>query len=88
MDGVRRFSRAGQQDHDARLRTRRPLPRPCSGPAQPTTVELTDLLNLKAADKKKLVAYEKALAQRMAAKRQKILDAAEEDDEGEEGADD
>ena len=51
-------------------------------------VELTDLLNLKSADTKKLIAYEKALAQRMAAKRQKILDAAEDDDEGEDGADD
>ena len=42
------------------------------------------MLNLKAADAKKL-AYEKALAQRMAAKRQRLLDAAEDDDEGEDG---
>ena len=50
-------------------------------------VELTDLLNLKAADTKKLVAYEKELAQRMAEKRQKLIDAAEEEDDDEDGAD-
>ena len=51
-------------------------------------VELTDLLKLKTADTKKLVAFEKAFAHRMAEKRQKLLDATEEDDEGEDGADD
>ena len=69
------YGEFGEHEHDAGFRDTR-------------WVELTDLLNLKTADTKKLVAFEKAFAQRMAEKRQKLLDATEEDDEGEDGADD
>ena len=44
-------------------------------------VELTDLFNLPSSEMKQIVKYEKQLNAAMAAKRQALLDAAEEENE-------